>query len=248
MASLPNERLHTLTDREKQTLRMIVRGHDAKSIARTLDLSVHTINERLRSARQKMAVSSSREAARLLLETEAPNSRGDTEIGEAAANDAAQIGAAPIGGARRIDRPHVIAGVLLMILASALLFLALPQAPASAPPAAAQATDPAVVDAARHFLELGDQQRWDDAYRATGASFRKLNTAKLWADTSVKVRVPLGAVVSRTFVSQDSTPTPPAGNEIVKFRTSFANKADALETVALARENGGWRVVGIYLE
>ena len=59
-----------LSEKEKQTLRLIVRGHDAKSIARDLGLSVHTINERLRDARRKMAVSSSREAARLLLEVE----------------------------------------------------------------------------------------------------------------------------------------------------------------------------------
>ncbi len=57
-----------LSEKEKQTLRLIVRGHDAKSIARNLDLSIHTINERLRDARRKMAVSSSREAARMLLE------------------------------------------------------------------------------------------------------------------------------------------------------------------------------------
>ena len=54
----------SLTDREKQTLRMILRGHDAKSIAQHFDLSVHTINERLRDARRKLSVSSSRAAAR----------------------------------------------------------------------------------------------------------------------------------------------------------------------------------------
>jgi hypothetical protein len=31
----------------------------------------------------------------------------------------------------------------------------------------------------------------------------------------------------------------------VKFRTSFANKADVVETVSLDREGGTWRVVGI---
>ena len=62
----------TLSEKEKQTLRLIVRGHDAKSIARTLGLSVHTINERLRDARREMAVSSSREAARMLLHSRAP--------------------------------------------------------------------------------------------------------------------------------------------------------------------------------
>ena len=54
-----------LTEKEKQTLRLIVRGHDAKSTARNLGLSVYTINERLRDARRKMAVSSSREACLL---------------------------------------------------------------------------------------------------------------------------------------------------------------------------------------
>ena len=62
--------LDALTEKEKQTLRLIVRGHDAKSVARDLDLSVHTINERLRDARRKLAVSSSREAARLLFAAE----------------------------------------------------------------------------------------------------------------------------------------------------------------------------------
>lgn len=52
--------IDALTEKEKQTLRLIVRGHDAKSVAVTLGLSVHTINERLRDARRKLAVSSSR--------------------------------------------------------------------------------------------------------------------------------------------------------------------------------------------
>ena len=42
------------TEKEKQTLRLIVRGHDAKSLARHLGLSVHTVNERLRDARRKL--------------------------------------------------------------------------------------------------------------------------------------------------------------------------------------------------
>src|SRR3954466_10833925 len=78
-----------LTDKEKETLRLIVRGHDAKSMARHLGLSVHTINERLRDARRKLSVSSSREAARLLLEREdtAPGNAADKKIGEALLGD-----------------------------------------------------------------------------------------------------------------------------------------------------------------
>ena len=90
MTARATEGFHALTEREKQTLRLIVRGHDAKSIARSLDLSVHTVNERLRDARRKLSVSSSREAARMVLQAEGgrdpfdPKSSGDMQIGDAA--------------------------------------------------------------------------------------------------------------------------------------------------------------------
>ncbi|KQN09998.1 LuxR family transcriptional regulator [Sphingobium sp. Leaf26] len=251
----------TLTEKEKQTLRLIVRGHDAKSIARSLGLSVHTINERLRDARRKMAVSSSREAARLLLEAEGgdgqgaafPNCVGDTEIGEDAAATPADQDAAPTGGAGRAVRPvRIIIGVTLMTFLLGLLALAaIPQnmpTDQTAPVAASAATDPQVVDAARQWLTLVDQGKWEDSYRGTMASFRKLNSLKVWADTSEKVRVPLGAVLSRVLLSQQNLPAPPYGYEVVKFRTSYANKADAIETVSLDKEGGIWRVAGVTIE
>lgn len=249
-----------LTEKEKHTLRLMVRGHDAKSIARRLDLSVHTINERLREARRKMAVSSSREAARLLLEAEGgdlglpdPQLLGDTRIGEDVSPAAMHPEVAPIGGAgRRSGALWIAIGVLLMTLTLALLALtAVPNVASPAPPtpiAAQVAPNPEVVDAARQFLTLVDQGRWDDSYRATGEAFRKLNTAAVWAAVSEKVRPPLGAMISRTFASQQNLPAPPYGYEVVKFRTSFANRAGAIETVTLEREDDRWRVVGVVIE
>src|SRR3990167_863943 len=70
MSERMTEGYQTLTEKEKQTLRLVVRGYDAKSMARYLGLSIHTVNERLRYARRKMEVSSSREAARILLDKE----------------------------------------------------------------------------------------------------------------------------------------------------------------------------------
>ena len=92
-----------LTEKEKQTLRLIVRGHDAKSMARHLGLSVHTVNERLRDARRKLEVSSSREAARLVLETEGddPQKIGDNRMGEAAGAGAAAQADGPGTGTGR---------------------------------------------------------------------------------------------------------------------------------------------------
>jgi len=248
-----------LTEKEKLTLRLIVRGHDAKSIARSLGLSVHTINERLRDARRKMAVGSSREAARLLLEAEGglgspdPEYVGDTGIGEDGARPGTDQESAPIGGVGRVYRPvSIFIGVLLMTLLLGLLALtALPHIASTAPAAAVAARtalNPEVVDSARQFLSLIDQERWDESYRATGASFRKHNTVEVWTSVSETVRAPLGAMVSRTVLSEEILPAPPSGYEVVKFSTRFANKAEAIETVTLDREDGGWRVVGVMIE
>lgn len=137
-----------------------------------------------------------------------------------------------------------------MTLVLALLALAAAPQTASIPPAASAANtaDPAVIEAARRFVTLLDQSRWDDSYRATAASFRKLNTPQVWATASDKARKPLGAMVSRTLLSQEDLPAPPHGYQVVKFRTSFANKPEAVETVSLDREGGEWRVVGIYVD
>lgn len=248
-----------LTEKEKQTLRLIVRGHDAKSIARSLGLSVHTINERLRDARRKMAVSSSREAARLLLDAEGgslrssnPDLSGDARIGEDKVIPPEDQGSTPIGGDGRYSRRFWnIIGVVLMTFALGLLMLtALPQVASDPPPAAVRSSetpDPEVVTSARQWLALVDQGRWEESYRATGASFRSLNTVQVWTAASERVHAPLGAVISRTFVSQEELPAPPHGYEVVKFRTTFANRADAIETVTLNHEGGMWRVVGVYI-
>lgn len=77
--------LERLSEREKQILRLLARGHEGKSIAALLDVSIHTVNERLREARRKLGASSSREAARLLLTHEdgrnEPRKFGDRKSG-----------------------------------------------------------------------------------------------------------------------------------------------------------------------
>ena len=249
-----------LTDKEKQTLRLVVRGHDAKSIARSLGLSVHTINERLRDARRKMAVSSSREAARLLFEAEdgdavspAPKSLADMQIGADPTPFRADPGAAPVDGVvRSTRRAWIIIGVSVMTLAAGLLMLAaLPQAaspPTSTPAASIAPRNADVVNAASQWLSLLDQARWEESYQATGAAFHKHNTALVWADVSEKVRKPLGDTISRTVISEQFLPAPPSGYEVVTFRTHFTNKAEAVETVSLDREGGTWRIVGVTIE
>ena len=245
--------LGSLTEKEKQTLRLIVRGHDAKSTARHLGLSVHTINERLRDARRKLAVSSSREAARLLLDREgdSPDSLVPDEIGEAARAASVKQPVTPENGGGRKFRPWIIAGVAVMpfILALAAVTLS-PQttpAPANSAPAA-DARTAGIEAAARRFLTLIDDGKWDESYALTTASFQKLNTKKVWADASEQARPPLGPLISRTMIGHEDVPTPPHGYEVVKFRTSFANKPNAIEKVSLERTGDDWRVAGVWIE
>ena len=63
---IPDGLLAALNDNELEILRLLASGHTAKSIAARLGRSETAINERLREARRKTGVGSSRELARLL--------------------------------------------------------------------------------------------------------------------------------------------------------------------------------------
>lgn len=252
----------TLTEREKAALRLLLRGHDAKSSARELGLSVHTVNERLREARRKLGVTSSREAARRLLEEEGntPESLTDKQLGDAREGAAGAVITA--SAARRWARPGpalALIGVLAMSLVLAALFL--PAAPlgflapaavtetvAGAEPASSTRSEvAAAARAAEDFLELIDESRWAESYAATGSQFRKVNSLEVWTKVSERVRLPLGKVLTRNLVTNEFVPAPPEGYQLVKFASSYANGANQIESVSLEWEGGTWKVVGIVI-
>ena len=247
----------TLTEKEKHTLRLLLEGHDAKSMAQHLGLSVHTVNERLRDARRKMSATSSREAARLLRQAEAapPDLLVDKPLGDA--------GNAP--GSEPEDRPDAassakhhavwaIGGFAMISLVVALLAVSPSSQPAPDPaPSGAAATAPvaarsAASQAALQWLELVDAGKWEESWAATTQSFQSLNTVERWRSASQTARVPLGRVLTRSITSEEGIPGPPSGYQLIRLRTSFANKAGATETLSLAYEGGSWRVVGYYIE
>lgn len=252
--------VQALTEKEKQTLRLLLAGHDAKSAARHLDLSVHTVNERLRDARRKLSVSSSKEAARLLREAEAevggadPESFGDERFGDARAAAIGQHNAEPSARFPATSRKAWAIGGIAMISLAAFAALALTGAPdtahdqAAAPTQAAPAAQSPAAEAALRFLALVDSGNWPESWAATASSFRRMNTVEAWQSASLEARVPLGRVVSRSLTGEEDIPAPPAGLRLVRFRTSFANRPQAVETLSLAREGESWRVAGYYIE
>lgn len=248
----------TLTDKEKETLRLLLRGHDAKSSARALGLSVHTVNERLRDARRKLGVTSSREAARIVLAQEAgtPEMLGDKALGDAPPDPAAASHQAVAAGRPAKRRfAAILTGVTAMsVLLAALL---VPASPLAILPGAGAAGSGAGVEtaaemtparAAERFLALLDDSRWADSYAATGTQFRELNTLERWTAVSQEVRPPLGKALTRELIADEFVPAPPMGYQMVRFRTRYASGTDQTETLSLVREDGAWKVVGIVID
>jgi DNA-binding CsgD family transcriptional regulator len=256
-----NERSQTLTEREKETLRLLLAGHDAKSAAAALGLSVHTVNERLREARRKLGVGSSREAARVLARAEGPNFLGDKQLGVA---QAAAPGPEhrPSDQRRRLGAPLVwLSGGMVMMLAiiAAVAMTMAPHGDGKANPAktpvayatADTASDKAGVDSAEAWTKLLDQQRWGDSWKASGTLFQSKIDQARWAATAQPLRQQLGAVSSRSVKSVSSATTLPGAPDgqykIVQFATAFASKPDAIETVVLAKEGADWEVDGYFI-
>ncbi len=258
-----NTGIQSLSEREKETLRLLIRGHNAKSIAHSLGLSVHTVNDRLRDARRKLNVSSSREAARRLAESEqwSPYSIGGKELG--VAGNAANVrwsGLPDHRQGRGKALTWLIGGILIMsLIIAAVMILSnlagsngtVSGTQAATSPASATSSESAALKSALEWVALVDQQRWEQSWGSAGTLFKSQVTAASWAASVQPVRKPLGAVSTRTLQSakkHSSLPGAPAGEyEMVEFKTSFANKKNALETVVLTREISGWKVIGYFV-
>lgn len=88
--------LQDLTDAEREALRLVGEGYQTDEIARLLDRSPSTIDNRILAARQKLGGVSRRQAARLVLENEGRHSLPGHPLPVPAATVVAQFdGASP---------------------------------------------------------------------------------------------------------------------------------------------------------
>ncbi len=253
-----------LTDKEKETLRLLLVGHDAKSIANQLNLSVHTINDRLREARRKLDVTSSREAARILASEEEeiqPNNYVHKEIG--VADNAAEVHhnqqPAASNGMGHIFI-LIVGGILMLSLITAVVISAPFEKETTQPSSnsvdqpitvSSTASESASINAARSWLVLIDNQNWSKSWGTAGAVFRSNVSKKAWAKTMTGLQKSMGSIVARSVHKVTKTNALPGAAkgqyEVIEFRSNFTKKKDAIETVVLVRENSGWNVVGYFI-
>lgn len=122
--------LAALNAAERQTLALLAQGHTAKSIAALTGRSVASVNERLREARRKTGMGSSRELARLL----AAQENRDEQIGMAGVT-AAAAPLAPEAAPRRAGG-LILGGSIMAVATIAAVLMLMPAAqevPASDP-------------------------------------------------------------------------------------------------------------------
>lgn len=123
----------------------------------------------------------------------------------------------------------------------------------TSPARAAEPTRDDAVLAAKSWLALVDAGKYDESWDQSGAFFRQAVTKPQWHQAVAGARTPLGALVSReldTATEASTLPGAPDGRYVVmQFRTSFANKAAAVETVTTSLEaDARWRVVGYFIK
>lgn len=116
----------------------------------------------------------------------------------------------------------------------------------------AQGPEEAAQEAADKWLELVDNELYEESWAQASELFKGAVTPEGWRQAASGARKPLGALVSRKLKSRTYTkqlPGAPDGEYVViQFDAVFENKASAVETVTpMLDPDGVWRVSGYYI-
>jgi hypothetical protein len=106
-------------------------------------------------------------------------------------------------------------------------------------------------EVARVFLQLVDGAQYDASWEKTAPIFKRQVSPGKWAEMLSGVRPPLGEIISRnvkTAKFSASLPGVPDGEYVtIQFASSFEKKAEAIETVTMARVQNEWQVAGYFI-
>ena len=256
-----SEDIDALTDKEKEALRLILAGHDAKSSARELDISVHTLNDRLRSARRKLGVTTSKEAARVLAAAEedaptsAPKSLAHKGLGVTQTQENQEIQpAADRSGSGLFPLTGRQKGFLIMsvsiALAAAVLVAVTPSTPttnASSSDAVSKPARPSASELkARRFVGMIDAGLFDESYEEAGQALRDQYAPGKWR-FGLTLRMTKGKLERRDLARVTETDEYSAIGqgrfEIIEFNSLFEYNNRQIERVVMKRAGDGWEVV-----
>ena len=139
--------------------------------------------------------------------------------------------------------------VLALVFAAPCFAQGAPQPPpATGAVGPATPLTPAPDDRAKQWLNLVDDQNYNDAYQQMSKMAQSKASPGAWAMKTSQLREPLGAMASRNLKAVKLTRILPGMRDgqyaTVEFDSSFAHKAAAEETVTLISDKGAWSVIG----
>jgi hypothetical protein len=111
----------------------------------------------------------------------------------------------------------------------------------------------AAVSAAETWLSVVDGGNYSGSWNEASAYFQAAVTEQNWTASLQGVRKPLGKLVSRKIVKTqevNSLPGAPDGKYVVmSFKTTFAQKKSAIETVTFMLDTDGkWKAAGYFIK
>ncbi|HWT42250.1 MAG TPA: helix-turn-helix transcriptional regulator [Sphingopyxis sp.] len=224
-----------LTDREMEVLRLLVAGHTVKTIAARLGRSETSINERLRAARRKTGVGSSRELARLLDLQKNCDENIDLPRQRASVNDWTHTATVGVRGSKGM----IVMLIAIPMAAAGIMFAAAPSTDrAGTPDAVYSAASKPLPLVGSWSLDASQMPEKERPQRVT-MTFRPSQDGK-WT-TRVEVIAPDGSSKhSESTAALDGVPVPITGN--MDFIDSVALRQPAPDTLVMTLGKAGARV------
>ena len=108
-------------------------------------------------------------------------------------------------------------------------------------------------EAALHWLALADSGQYPLTWEQAAEPFQKAITQSDWVRALQSARLPIGAMKKRILKSatfKKTLPGAPDGEYVViQYRSEFADKKEAIETVTpMLGKDGTWRVSGYFIK
>ena len=124
-------------------------------------------------------------------------------------------------------------------------------AAAATPAPAADPVDSAR-EAAESWLTLVDAGEYDQSWERAASFFKQQVRQEQWKQAATKAREPLGELISRELLAAQATTSLPGAPDgeyvVIQYRTQFANKKNAVETITPMKDaDGSWRVSGYFV-
>lgn len=103
------------------------------------------------------------------------------------------------------------------------------------------------------WLALVDGGKYGESWDEASTLFKSAIARATWESAVRGVRNPLGETKSRKLKSATYTKTLPGAPDgeyvVIQYDTTFANKAQAIETITpMLDKDGKWRVAGYYIK